>query len=252
VLYRRLADFLASAGRHGLDLLLPPQCVGCRAELADSKGGILLCTACIKAIVPTDWSRCRRCAATTPRPVDTCPWCRRHDLRFDAVAPLGRYGGELREMVLRMKRPGGDPLSAALGSLLSELRREELLIDAPDLVVPVPMHWRRRLLRGTNNTDLLAQALASMSPEMRVCQALVRKRNTLEQKNLKPAERFHNMRNALGVRAGYDLQGGRVLLVDDVLTTGATCNAAARALKAAGASRVTVAVLARAEGFDIW
>jgi ComF family protein len=112
------------------------------------------------------------------------------------------------------------------------------------------MHWWRRLGRGFNSPDVLAQVLARAlrvpwSPEL-----LTRRRNTLPQMRLAPKMRFQNLRGALRLRADGAIAGRRVLLVDDILTTGATCSEAARVLKQAHAAWVGVAVLARAEGTD--
>jgi len=110
------------------------------------------------------------------------------------------------------------------------------------------MHWRRRWVQGVNSPDLVAQCLAAELGIPVDLGVLCRQRNTIPQANLPPKQRFANVRRAFAVASGYDLTGLHVLLVDDVLTTGATCSEAARALKAAGARRVSVAVVARALG----
>jgi len=211
---------------------------------------ILLCGPCRQTIDAHDHPRCYRCGATLDCAAPDCPWCRKYELQFDQVLALNEYVDPIRSIFLRLKRPRGDALSTALGRLLAQRYRDQLAELQPQLVVPVPMHWRRRIWRGTNNTDILAHAIAKTTPASRGCSLLVRTRNTLPQKELQLKDRFRNMRGAFWVRAGYDLQGMRILLVDDILTTGATCNAAAEALKRAGATRVAVAILARAEGHN--
>ena len=159
---------------------------------------------------------------------------------------LGAYQEELRQAVLRLKRASGSTLASALARLFWKSRRDALRRFRTDLVVPVPMYWTRRLARGINSPDVLANELAARLRVPAEGQMLYRCRKTLPQANLPPKQRFHNVRGAFRLRAGYDLHGARVLLVDDILTTGATSSEAAKMLKEAGASVVGVAVLARA------
>jgi ComF family protein len=145
-----------------------------------------------------------------------------------------------------MKKPKHDMLSAAFGRLLAERRRELLLEIRPDIIVPIPMHWIRRLGRGKNNPEMIASCLAKplRIPVRRGI--LVQCRNTPPQTGLPLSKRFQNVRGAFRVRRPNAVKGARVLLVDDVLTTGATCSEAAKMLKKAGAALVAVAVIARA------
>jgi ComF family protein len=169
-------------------------------------------------------------------------------LELDAVVPLGIYDGELRRAVLKMKRSTGENLAVNMGWLLGYCRREELAALQADCVVPIPMFWTRKIRHGINSAELLAEFLARALGLPCHKRALARKRNTIRQMELPPKKRFRNLRDAFRLRAGYDLRGTRVLLVDDVLTTGATCSAAAKTLKQAGVAWVGAAVLARAEG----
>jgi ComF family protein len=113
--------------------------------------------------------------------------------------------------------------------------------------VPVPLHWTRRLFRGANSPETVAEVLAAklraaFEPELVRC-----RRRTRPQRTLSRADRSANVRGAFTVASDIRLDGARVLLVDDILTTGATCNEIGRALRRAGAASVSVAVLARAE-----
>jgi len=110
----------------------------------------------------------------------------------------------------------------------------------------VPMYWKRRLVRGTNSPEIIARSVAAGLGVKARGRLLVRCRNTLPQADLSPRHRFSNVKGAFRVRKHRDLDGARVLLVDDILTTGATCSEAARALKKAGAAVVAAAVVARA------
>ena len=169
-------------------------------------------------------------------------------MKFDTAVPLGGYDGELRQAVLRMKRPSGEPLSAVMGRVLGRLRGEALEAFRPDLAMPIPMFWARRLRRGTNSAEILAESLVAVLRLPLSVGVLVRRRNTLPQADLSPRERFRNVRGAFGVKAGYNFSGLRVLLVDDILTTGATCSEAAQVLRQVGAEAVAATVIARAQG----
>jgi ComF family protein len=147
-----------------------------------------------------------------------------------------------------MKRPYHHALSLAMARLLFERRRERLLEQQADIVVPIPMHWSRRIGRGINNPDIVGQCLAkSLGIPLRR-DILIRRVNTTPQADLPPSRRFENVRGVFGVRRLEAVAGARILLVDDVLTTGATCSEAAKVLKRAGASAVAVTVIARAQG----
>jgi ComF family protein len=158
------------------------------------------------------------------------------------------YAGLWRELVLRMKRADGDSVSLAMGELLWRQCGERLTAVDADVVVPIPLHWRRRLAHRTNSAAVLAEVLAGQLRKPLAERLLRRRRHTAKQSELTPPQRWKNVREAFSVRAGYYLKKAHVLLVDDILTTGATCSEAARALRAAGAEQVTVAVAARAIG----
>jgi ComF family protein len=250
-------------GRATLDLVFPGTCVSCRAELDgdDSCAATLpFCGACFDSLPLLDEPMCRRCGGPLPdlgggamdthdkNSVHGCFRCRGPKLWFEETICAGLYRGRLRELLLQMKRADGDPVSLALGQLVWQLRRERLESLEADVVAPIPSHWRRRLEHGTNSAALLAEVVAH---RMRVTLAsglLRRRRHTKRQFDLTPPQRWENVRQAFSVRAGYHLRKAHVLVVDDILTTGATCSEAARTLRRAGAERVTVVVAARAIG----
>lgn len=132
-----------------------------------------------------------------------------------------------------------------MAQLFAHRLRQKLTQWAPTLVVPVPMHWRRRWVRGVNSPEILAAALgrtvgAPAADHLAICS-----RFTRLQRELSPRARKINVHGAFRVREHGCLQGARVVLVDDVFTTGATCGELAKTLKQAGASAVWAAVLAR-------
>lgn len=164
---------------------------------------------------------------------------------FDETVALGQYDGLLRDWLLKMKDGRGESLTLAIAELIWQQQLERLAATRPDVVVPVPMHWRRRWMRGTNSAAVLAERLSQRLRVPLAVDLLRRTRHTPPQFSLPPSERPANVRNAFAVRPGYHFEEARVLLVDDILTTGSTCSAAARALKQAGAKHVAVAVAAR-------
>jgi ComF family protein len=231
-----------------VDLVFPPRCSVCRSDMAEADDRILVCSGCRKQIVSTQLA-CPCCASRVARvESDGCVQCREAKLRFDAAVRLGDYQESLRRAILRIKEAHERALAIALGDLLVSVRGEDLRSLRPDVVVPVPMHWRRRLSRGHNSAAVLAERIAKALGKPLGAFLLARRRHTRPQFDLPPGGRWDNVRGAFRVKPHADLPGARVLVVDDILTTGATSSEVARALRKAGASFVAVCVLARAEG----
>lgn len=232
----------------GVDLFFPPRCVLCRRDLgpaADGGGDPTasgdLCVACARDLT-ADGGRCMACGE--PGADVSCRRCRGRCSDWMGIAILAAYGDRLREAVLRCKRPHGDDVSRALAALLVGRHRTTFAGWRIDGVVPVPMHWLRRALRGCSAADDLAIGIAAATGR-RVRRVLVRRRATRMQNELPVGDRPANVRDAFGCRHG--LGGAKLLLVDDVVTTGATLAACCRALVAAGAAVVDVAVVASAD-----
>jgi len=232
-----------------LNVLYPPHCAYCRAALESLPDDLALCLACRELLRSDDRPACLRCGSTLPegsaaRP--TCPRCPRPAFAFKNVIRLGPYTGALRAAVLRMKQPPEEPLAAALGRWFAECRGPALRSLGAEMIVAVPMHWRRRIWRGTNSAEVLAERLAQ-ALALPVWQPLLRSRFTPPQGPLSASERQENLRQAFSISRASLVRGKHVLLVDDILTTGATCRSATQALRRAGVAQVSVAVLARAE-----
>jgi ComF family protein len=162
---------------------------------------------------------------------------------------MGSYDGELRDLCLRLKHERNAWLAMWLSELFVEARRDVFCaLPADTLVVPVPLHWWRQWERGYNQAEALAEGVAKQL-KLPIRRLLKRVTGTRKLADLGVTARGELMRGAFRARARASsrISGRTVLLVDDVLTTGATCGAAARALKQAGASRVVVSVIARTE-----
>jgi ComF family protein len=172
-----------------------------------------------------------------------CALCRLGANGFDTVYTYGSYEETLRELIHLFKYSGVRPLRGPLAHLLALAVPPERRID---LIVPMPLHWRKRWSRGYNQSALLAKEFARMRG-LPVGNVVRRVKPTVPQAGLSNSKRRLNVRGAFKLRDGADVKGLRVLLIDDVLTTGATASAAASVLKRAGAKHVAVAAVARTD-----
>jgi ComF family protein len=172
-----------------------------------------------------------------------CSLCRLGLSGFDAAFSYGEYDGVLRKLIHLFKYGRVYPLAPRLGALLSRALPRTATFD---VIVPMPLHWRRRWQRGFNQSELLAKVL-SRRTGLPVVRAVSRRKSTPPQAGLTSAERRVNVSGAFKVGKKEQVQGRHVLLIDDVLTTGATAGACSAALKRAGAARVTVLTLARVD-----
>lgn len=226
-----------------LDLLCPPRCVFCGAERAGvAPRGPVTCDACANALSRNS----PRCAACGEPAADAgeCVRCRGSRGRWDGIVVLAPYSDETRPLVLRAKRPGGEAVATGLADLLVGKHRATLEGWRIDVVVPVPMHWLRRVTRGTSAADEIARGVAAALglPFRRM---LRRIRRTPMQNELPFEDRRTNVAGAF--RAVGPVAGRRILLVDDVTTTGSTLAACRRVLVEAAAAAVYAAVTARAD-----
>jgi ComF family protein len=182
--------------------------------------------------------------AATPK---GCAECRGRPLGFDGAIALGPYQDVLRSLCLRLKDERQAWLVPWMIDLLVDKRGEGLRALSADVVVPVPLHWTRRLRRGYDQARALAATLATRL-ELPLCRPLVRIRRTPPLAGLGRVARAELLHGVFRARPKPAITGKTILLVDDILTTGATSGAAARALKSAGAAKVYAVVLGRAEG----
>ena len=172
-----------------------------------------------------------------------CALCRLGANGFDTVYTFGSYERTLRELIHLFKYHRVRTLVRPLGQLLARAVPTERPFD---LVVPMPLHWRKRWSRGYNQAGLLAKEIARMRG-LRVAKIVQRVKPTVPQAGLSNSKRRLNMQGAFAMRNGTNIKGLRILLIDDVLTTGATASACAKVLKRAGAKHVAVAAVARTD-----
>lgn len=228
-----------------LDLLLPPACLLCGTELRRS-GRLPLCRDCRAGILPLPASHCPRCAlphTAEDGSAHLCEGCLREPPPFTSVSAAGLYEDKLRLAVQRFKYRAAVDLEKTLANLLYCTLAKKTA-PRPDLILPVPLHASRLRERTYNQSLLLARNLGRRQAIPVDGSLLIRTRPTPPQQGLRLKERRRNLKDAFSMTR--PLAGERILLVDDVLTTGATARECGRTLLAGGASEVRVAVLARA------
>ncbi len=230
------------------DLLMPQTCAACDGSLVSAAG---LCSQCnMRLLQLVSLPYCPRCGATTgpniPVRDDGCGLCPGTLGRFSRVIRLGPYAPPLRRAIQHLKYHRQEVILGRLVDMLVEAVRAGCDGMPFDLIMPVPMDWRRRLARGYDHTGGLARELGRRL-DLPVGEELIRIRHTPQQAWLSRTQRILSVRGAFGLTARANLSRTRVLLVDDVTTTGATANEATRALLAGGAVDVVLAVLAKAE-----
>ncbi len=260
------------------DIVFPPICLGCRRRVvAAAESDVeLLCGQCCLEILDLATPRCGKCGFPAPHennfedrreqspfkfsgvstrrtPIneqrsnsDTiyadCLECRQYEFSFEKTTCLGGYQGHLKELLLQAKGASGQAAGFALGQLLGAQ------LDASQFsrVVTVPMHWRRRLIRHHSTVETLARGVVQQTKiplDLTITKAI---RPTEKQGTLSLAQRRKNMRRAFQIRKPSLIQDQHLLLVDDVMTTGATLDELARNLRKSGAASVEVAVVCRA------
>lgn len=226
-----------------LDLVLPPRCLNCGVTVSELG---TLCVGCWSQITFLGAPCCACCGYPFDFDMGSsglCGACLAHQPPFDHARSVMRYDDHSRHLVLALKH--GDRLQLA-PTLAQWMRRAgaELLAGA-DLVMPVPLHWTRLFARRYNQAAILAHAIAKADGSSVATDCLIRRRRTPPQGRKNAVARRRNVAGAFAVRRPEMVKGKRVVLIDDVLTTGATVEECARVLKRAGAARVDILALAR-------
>jgi len=226
------------------ELIWPSACINCGQGIYD--GDSCLCRGCWEQVLEctgSDYCRCcGKSAGSYAMAEGVCPDCRGGGFNFDGIARAGIYAGIMQRMIPAFKRQRTE-LDKFFGLLVNETLKGSGFPEGIDYFVAVPLHWRRRLVRGYNQSLILARRLEHSTAKVNT--DLVRIRHTKQQPMMASASaRARNVAGAFAVRRGHKFKGSVVCLVDDVKTTGATLNECARVLKAAGAAKVFGLVLA--------
>ncbi len=216
----------------------PSTCCLCNSYDVSNDG---ICANCVKELSEQMASVCKTCGMPVPPPLELCHDCRTNLYYFDVQRSAGIYKEKLKHGIFRMKYAGQRWLSRPLGRLLSKSAQSFLPVD---MVVPVPLSSSSRQKRGYNQAKDLAVEVAGNN-SLVFADILVRKEIREHQSQLSRFDRWQNLRGTMKVSPTENLKGSRILVVDDVTTTGATLDEAARALKTAGAKNVCCVTLAR-------
>jgi ComF family protein len=240
-----MRGFLMEWWRVALDLVFPRQCAGCEGSVGEQEGYV--CLDCLMALTPVTEPFCARCGD----PIDgvaaksfTCSACVQSEPAFDMARSAARYRGPLKPLLHQFKYSQGTHLARDLAGLLAVCVESHYDPAQIDLVGYVPLYHRRERDRSYNQARLLAEKLGQRY-DRPVLRGIRRIRDTGTQTRLHMAERAENVKGAFVVTEPGWVQGKTILLIDDVMTTGATLREVASSLKAAGAWRVLVATVAR-------
>lgn len=233
----RAANAVNTALRSAVAALLPRDCLLCSA----ASNNAVLCTNCNDHLPRLTTQRCPQCALPTPN-AEVCGACMKHAPYFDATAAIWQYDFPIDRMIQSLKYSRRLASADFFGAELALLAVP--LVTPPDFILPVPLSAQRLQQRGFNQSIEIARPLARQLGIPLELKNIHRQRDTTPQTTLPWKERAKNIRHAFECR--IDLTGKTVLVVDDVMTTGATLNELARTLKAHGAVRVENRVLARA------
>ncbi|HET6308561.1 MAG TPA: double zinc ribbon domain-containing protein [Rhodopila sp.] len=240
--------WVRQAGRRTLDLLLPPRCAACDEAVAVQGQ---LCAGCFGRTNFISDPCCLRCgvpfaSAEQGGPERLCPACREHPPVFRHARAALRYDDQARRLILPLKHGDRLELAAILAPMMLRAGAR-LLAHGGEVLVPVPLHRRRLFHRRYNQAAVLAFAVGRLSGRPVVPDALVRTRRTAPLGDKSPEERAREVAGSFALRRSRAdrIAGRSVLLVDDVITSGATANACAAVLLAAGALTVDVLAAAR-------
>ena len=235
---------LRRLGRAVVDGVLPPRCLACGTIVDEPDALCSRCWAGMTFFAPP-W--CAICGLPFPHPMGeeaVCADCARQKPSWDRARAVMRYDKHSRHLVLALKHGDRTHVARALGRWMGRAGAE--LLQGADMIVPVPLHWTRLFTRRYNQAGLLAHAVRAAGGPPVMADWLVRRRRTPSQGRLGPVARVRNVRGAFAVRRGCDVKGKRIVLVDDVLTTGATVEECARVLRRGGAAFIGVLTLSRA------
>jgi len=232
-----------------LDIVYPRTCLVCKASLKGASSiDNIICSQCwakIKKNPPPFCHSCGRHLDGKNSIKNICLKCVRKKIYFDRAFSPCLYEGVIKELIYEFKYNGKDYLGQTLSRLMIEFIKEyDLPLDCLDWIVPVPLHKTRLHEREFNQAQVLSGYIAKEFNKKMLDNVLIRHRHTKTQTELEQDQRLLNVQNSFSVVRAEDVKGTNILLIDDVLTTAATCSEAAHTLKNSGANIVFVLTLA--------
>jgi len=223
-----------------LNILFPQSCPICGSSSINHKIAPI-CLGCWQDISPYNGTMCSRCGKPLISDTATiCGDCIKDEPPFRYAKSYGLYEGGLEVAIKEMKYHGVKRLSLSLSELLLQLP-----MPSVDAIIPVPLHGRRLRERGFNQSALIAKGISKRLHRPLLINTLIRTRYTVPQVTLTAREREKNIKGAFSINNSEDIQGKDIMLIDDVLTTGATVRECSKMLKKAGAGDIYVITLAR-------
>ena len=248
---QRIREWVADANDAIVSIFFPAGCRLCDSLLTKASR-VPICEECLASFEAAPGRSCEICGL--PQPVLTpelaepvfCRACQEKTYAFERARSLGIYEGRLARAIVLLKWERIEPLGAWFAARLAEIVTRQAPTFAPDVVVPVPLHKNRLRDRGYNQAALVSRPLAKALSLAHEDMLLMRTKPRPDKQILTLEERWSSVRGAFATRAGSQVDNRRVLLVDDVMTTGATLNACARALLDGGAKAVVGLTIARA------
>lgn len=237
---------LSNAFNALLDFCFPGVCAACKMACDGRTPLCVNCLALLHAVATSP--ACRLCAAPLAIEGSPCPYCRQKGLKpFQRVVALGHFEAPVREMIHAIKYHRDWPLAEYLADYLLEQERVKELLTGAEVLIPVPLYPLRQLSRGFNQASVIATRLKKRSG-LALAEVLIRVRDTETQTHFHSrAKRIKNMKGAFALGRAKHIRGKHVILLDDVMTSGATLRAAVRALKEGEPASVSALVLAVAD-----
>jgi ComF family protein len=224
-----------------LDFVLPPHCIICSKHLPPEEN--IVCDVCWDNLTILPSSFCPNCKTFLEEGRLSCRICPEKTAPC-AVRSIGVFDAYYQKLIHGFKYQQKLSLGKRLGRSLGERLLKDKIIERFDYLIPVPLHFARKRERGFNQSEILAQELSEVTDLPVLKKVLKRIKNTKDQTKLTPEERIENVKGAFTLIDPEKIEGKRIILIDDVITTGATLSECASVLKEAGAERVMGATIA--------
>lgn len=237
-----------------LDLFYPRFCLHCNRSLNHVQE-LYICGSCKQHISYVGDAHCSRCGAilgpyATSAAQEGCGLCKKKDFSFNGITFIAYYEGVMRTLIHKFKYARQKFLFRMLNDMIMMQGKLEKIVSNVDIIVPVPLYWLKKMQRGFNQSELLSVGIQRRFSKPLSTNNLCRIKSTLSQTQLSKGQRQMNVRNAFFVKDPALFKGKKILLVDDVLTTGVTASECSKKLKEAGAESVHVFILALADYND--